>query len=120
MNIPPQTKPAIWGVIGGAALCAIVGFGWGGWVTGATARKEAAVSAHEARVAALAPICAQRFRSQSDAAGKLAALAKANSWDRADVVIKSGFAVMPGSKEANSDVAGACAQLLTKTETNKS
>jgi hypothetical protein len=120
MNVPAQTKPAIWGAIGGALLCAIVGFAWGGWVTGSTAREEAAVAAHQARVAALAPICAQRFRNQDDAAAKVADLAKASFWDRADVVVKSGSAMMPGSKEADRDVARACAAILTKTATNKS
>ncbi len=120
MNIPTQTKPALWGAVGGAVLCAIVGFSWGGWVTGGTARQEAAESAHDARVAALAPICAQRFRGQGDAAAKIAELAAASSWDRADVVMKSGYALMPGSKEADSDVARTCAQILTKDATGKS
>ena len=120
MKIPPQTRPALWGAVGGAVLCAVVGFSWGGWVTGRTAHQEAAESAHDARVAALAPICAQRFRGQSDAAARIAQLAAANSWDRADVVIKSGFVVMPGSKEPDSDVARTCAQILTRGATGKS
>jgi hypothetical protein len=120
MNIPTQTKPALWGAIGGALLCAIVGFAWGGWVTGSTAREEAAAAAHESRIAALAPICAQRFRSQDDSAARLAALAKADFWDRADLVVKGGFAVLPGSKEPDRDVARACAEMLTRTATSKS
>jgi len=120
MRIPPQTKPAIWGAIGGALLCAIVGFAWGGWVTGSTAREEAAAAAHEARIAALVPICVQRFKSQDDAAARLAALAKANFWDRADLIVKSGSAALPGSKETDRDVARACAEILTKTATSKS
>ncbi len=120
MTIPSQTKLVVWGAIGGALLCAIVGFAWGGWVTGSTAREEAAVAAHDARIAALAPICVQRFKSQDDAAAKLAALVKANSWNRADLVVKSGSAVLPGSKEADRDVARACAELLTNTATSKS
>ncbi|WP_422002424.1 alpha/beta fold hydrolase [Reyranella sp.] len=120
MKIPSQTKPVIWGAVGGAILCAVVGFSWGGWVTGATARKEAAVAATDSRVAALAPICAQRFRAQDDASAKIAALAKADWWDRSKAVEKSGFAVMPGSKEADSDVARACAEILAKSAPGKS
>lgn len=114
MNIPAQTKPAIWGAIGGALACAVIGFSWGGWVTGSTASKEAAVSAQDARVAALAPICAARFRAQVDATEKVAQLAAASYWERADVVEKSGAAMMPGSKEVDDDVARACAQILMK------
>jgi hypothetical protein len=120
MKIPAQTKPALWGAIGGAVLCAIVGFAWGGWVTGSTARKEAAAAAYDSRIAALAPICVRRFRSQDDAAARLAALAKADFWDRADLVVKSGSAALPGSKETDRDVARACAEMLTKTATSKS
>ena len=80
--------------------------------------REAAEAAHEARVAALAPICAQRFRDQKDAAAKITSLSKANFWDRTDVVGK--FAIMPGSKEADQDVARACADILTTPATSKS
>jgi len=120
MKIPAQTKPAIWGAIGGALLCAIVGFSLGGWVTGSTARKEAAAAAYDSRIAALAPICVQRFRSQDDAGARLAALAKANFWDRADLIEKSGAAALPGSKETDRDVARACAEILTETTTSES
>ena len=120
MKVPSQTKPVIWGAIGGAVLCAVVGFSWGGWVTGTTARKEAAVAANDSRVAALAPICAERFRAQGDASAKIAELAKADWWDRANVIEKGGFAVMPGSKDASSDVARACAEMLAKPASGKS
>jgi hypothetical protein len=112
MPLPTNTKPMVWGAVIGAAACMIVGFTWGGWVTGGTARKDAAVAAHDAVVTAVAPICAERFRAQGDAAAQIAALAKASSWERGSVVEKSGFALMPGSKTTDSDVARACAELL--------
>ena len=34
MKFPTNTKPLLWGAVGGAAACMIVGFSWGGWVTG--------------------------------------------------------------------------------------
>ena len=47
MEISKETKaavkPALWGAAAGAIALAIVGFNWGGWVTGGTAefdRKE--------------------------------------------------------------------------------
>lgn len=112
MNIPKETKPMIWGVVIGAALCAVLGFTWGGWVTGNTARKDAGIAAHNATVAALAPFCAERFRAQDGATAKIAELAKASTWERSNVVEKSGFAVMPGSKSSDSDIARACADLV--------
>ena len=119
MNIPKDTKPMIWGAVVGAAACAILGFTWGGWVTGSTARKDAGVAAHNATVVALAPFCAERFRAQGDAPAKMAELAKASTWERTTVVEKSGFAVMPGTKSNDSDIARACVDILLAPVTPK-
>jgi hypothetical protein len=119
MNLPKDTKPMLWGAVGGAVIVAVLGFTWGGWVTGSTARKDAGVAAHNAMVAALAPICAERFRAQGDSPAKIAELAKASSWERGSVVEKSGFAMMPGSKTADTDVARACAEILATPATPK-
>jgi pimeloyl-ACP methyl ester carboxylesterase len=115
MQFPTYTKPLVWGFIGGAVACMIIGFSWGGWVTSSTAREHTTAVAHDAVVAALAPICAERFRTQSDGPAKIAELAKASSWERGSVVEKSGFALMPGGKTADmdvADVARACADIL--------
>jgi alpha/beta superfamily hydrolase len=119
MKFPTNTKPLLWGAAIGAVACMIVGFSWGGWVTGGTARKDAAVAARDAVVMALAPICAEKFRAQGDAAAQIAALSKTSTWERGSVVEKSGFALMPGSKTADSDVARACAELLAAPVTPK-
>jgi hypothetical protein len=112
MNIPVNTKPWIQGAFVGAVAAMIIGFSWGGWVTGGTSGKQSASAAHDATVAALAPICVDRFRAQGDASAKLAELTKASSWERGNLVEKSGFALMPGSKTADTDVARACAEIL--------
>jgi len=119
MRMPTNTKPLIQGAVLGAIACAVIGFAWGGWVTGGTARKDAGVAAHNATVVALAPFCAERFRAQGDASARMAELAKASTWERTTVVEKSGFAVMPGSKSNDSDIARACAELLMAPATPK-
>jgi hypothetical protein len=119
MQFPTNTKPMVWGAVVGAVACMIVGFSWGGWVTGGTARKDAATAAHDAVVVALAPICAAQYRAQSDGPAKIAELAKASSWERGSVVEKSGYALMPGSKTTDSDVARACAEMLATPPTPK-
>jgi hypothetical protein len=113
MNLPTNTKPWIQGLVVGAIIATIVGFNWGGWVTGGTADKQAVTAAHDATVAALASICVDRFRAQSDAASKLGELSKVNMWERGGVIERSGFALMPGSKTTDGDVARACAETLT-------
>jgi hypothetical protein len=113
MNVPTNTKPWIQGAVVGAIAVAIAGFSWGGWVTGGSATKQATVAAHDATVVALAAICVDRFRSQGDAAVKIGELVKTSSWDRGGFIERSGFAIMPGSKTADSDVARACAEILS-------
>jgi hypothetical protein len=112
MNMPTNAKPWIQGAVVGAIAAAVIGFSWGGWVTGGTATKNSVAASHDAVVAALAPICVERFRAQPDALVKADALVKTSTWERGDMIAKSGFATMPGSKTADSDVARACAEIL--------
>jgi hypothetical protein len=119
MKLPTNTKPWIQGAVVGAVATAIIGFSWGGWVTGGSADKRAAVASRDATVVALASICADRFGAQADAPAKLVELAKANSWERGNVIERSGFALMPGNKAVDSDVARACAERLAAAATPK-
>jgi hypothetical protein len=101
----------------GAALGAFatlgIGFSWGGFMLGSTAKTLADSTASSAVVAAIAPICADQFQHSADAAVNLTALKKTDSWQQAAYVEKGGWAVMPGSKEADSGVPQACAALLS-------
>jgi alpha/beta superfamily hydrolase len=117
MEMPKNISTILWSAAGGAAAAMIVGFSWGGWVTGGSARTAQTSASHDAVVVALAPICADRFRAQSDSATKIAELAKSSSWDRGNVVAKSGYATMPGSKDPDSDVARACGEMLANPAT---
>lgn len=108
MDISSQVKPAIVGAIGGAAALAIIGFGWGGWVTEGRAEADANLRV----VAALAPICVVQFQRAADAPTKLDELKKVSTWSQADFVEKAGWATMPGSTAPGSGVAKACAGLL--------
>jgi hypothetical protein len=48
-------------------------------------------------VRVLAPICADRFQHSADVGANLAALMKADSWDRDDIITKAGWVTFPGS-----------------------
>jgi hypothetical protein len=117
MEISKETKaavpPALWGAAAGAIALAIVGFNWGGWVTGGSAETLAKSRAATAVVAALTPICVEKFRQAADASANLAEMKKAAYvWDQSKFVEKGGWATMPGSTEPNSAVARACAESL--------
>ena len=105
-------KPAIWGAVGGAIALLIVGFSYGGWVTAGTADQMAQQRSDTAVAAALAPVCADRFRQHADAGANLAALKKVDSWRQGAYIEQGGWATMPGSATANSAVARLCAEML--------
>ncbi|CAN5264236.1 hypothetical protein BH10PSE7_BH10PSE7_38110 [soil metagenome] len=107
-------KSALYGAAGGAAVLAIVGFGWGGWVTGGTSQKNADNKAGEAVVLALAPICVENFRRAPDAGVQLVNLQKLSSYDRSGFVEKGGWASTLGDKSAKSAVTRACADSLAR------
>ena len=117
MEVSKETRaavrPASWGAATGAIALAIVGFSWGGWVTGGTAETLATNRAATAVVAALTPVCVDKFRQAADASANLAEMKKATYlWDQSKFVEKGGWATMPGSTQANSAVAKACAESL--------
>ncbi|MCH8999084.1 MAG: hypothetical protein IID48_12620 [Proteobacteria bacterium] len=109
-----KIKPGAWGAIGGAVVLAIIGFAWGGWVTGGTAQKMAEELAQKTVVARLAPICVEQYNQDSEKDQKLEELKEEGSWKRGNYVVKQGWATMPGEKEADSKVAKKCAELLVE------
>jgi len=114
MKMPIEAYPALWGVVGGAAALSIACFGWGGWVTGGKAETASLQRADKAVVAALAPVCVEKFNQASDVSANLVAFKKVDSWSQGEFVEKGGWATLPGSNspEQVSAVAKACAQLL--------
>ncbi|MDH3664211.1 MAG: hypothetical protein OEU92_30060 [Alphaproteobacteria bacterium] len=109
-----KAKPILMGAVGGAVALAIVGFGWGGWVTGGTADEMAEDRAGTAVVAALAPICVAQFQQQSGFDGRLSELSEIRSFQRATYIEDGGWSTMPGSEAGNKDVARACAEMISE------
>jgi len=116
-KLPAQTSPFLWGALSGAIALAIVGFGWGGWVTGGTAQKNSLARVDEATVSLLVPICVAQFRASVGAKGQLVALKATETWKQAEYVEKGGWATMPGAAsgaEPNRAVLSGCAEALNK------
>jgi hypothetical protein len=105
-------KRLVQGAAAGALATIIIGFNWGGWTLGSTAAKDAEDSAKKAVVAALAPVCVDKFQRASDASANLAELKKVSSYEQGSFVEKGGWATLPGAETANSAVAQACADML--------
>ena len=95
----------------GAVATIVVGFNWGGWSLGSTADKMAREQSEVAVVAALAPVCADKFRALPDAEAKKVALSKVDSWKRAEEFPKE-FVTLPGETYPSSALVTACYALL--------
>jgi hypothetical protein len=108
----PTKTIVFWSWIASVILTMIIGFAWGGWVTGGTARSMAETLADEAVVKRLAPMCVTQFKQGLGKDQKLQELAKTDSWQRSEYVEKQGWATMPGEEKPDSKVASECARLL--------
>ena len=109
MPTPQWLKPGLYGAACGAIAVTVIGFNWGGWVTGGTARQMASEQARTEVVTALTSICLDQSKRDPQLAERVALLKAASSYERGDLVMKNGWATMPGTSEGNRLVAIACA-----------
>ena len=96
----------------------VIGFSWGGWMTGGTANKLAADQADTAVMAALMPVCVEKFMQNSDAKANLAILQKiSTNWEQGQYLEKGGWATRPGAASSDYQLARACAEKLVQAKT---
>jgi hypothetical protein len=106
------------GIVIGAIASMVIGFSWGGWMTGGTANRLAAEQADTAVVAALTPICVGKFLQNSDAEANLAVLKKiSTNWEQGDYLQKGGWATRPGATSSDYRLGRACAEKLLQVKT---
>ena len=106
------------GIATGAIASMVIGFSWGGWMTGGAASKLAAERADTAVVVALTPICVEKFLQNSDAKSNLAILQKISSnWEQGQYLEKGGWVTQPGATSSDYHLARACAEKLVQVKT---
>jgi hypothetical protein len=114
-----------WACAGSAMAATIVGFSWGGWVTGGSAREMAEKSAAQARQELATVVCVDRFMAAPDAGTQLGALKEITSPSaQGKFVEEGGWAIIvpassPTDYKARADhreAAGRCAEELAKRE----
>lgn len=108
MSTPEWLKPGIYGAAAGAVAVSIIGFSWGGWMTGGSASKMATSMARDEVTLAMVPICLEISRLDPDRVAKLATIRSASTYNRRDAVMEAGWATVPGSESPNRDLAAAC------------
>ena len=115
-----------WACAGSVIVATVVGFSWGGWVTGGSARDMAADSAAQARQELAAIVCVDRFMAAPDVGVQLTALKEITSpYAQGKFVEEGGWALIvpastPADRQASSNdrkAAGLCAEELSKRET---
>ena len=107
-----KIKIGVWGAICGAILTMIIGFAWGGCVTGGTAQSRAEKMAADAVVARLVPMCVAQFNQDKEKDKKLKELKEKSRWERDTYVKEQGWATMPFEKEPDLSVAEKCAEQI--------
>ena len=118
-----------WACAGSVIVATIVGFSWGGWVTGGSARETAANAAAQARQEMAAVVCVDRFMAAPDVGVQLTALKDIeSSYAQGKFVQDGGWAtIVPTSSAADRKAtaaasaddrkaAGLCAEELAKRE----
>ena len=87
-------------------------------MTGGTANRLAAERADTAVVAALTPICIEKFLQNGNAKANLTVLQKiSTNWEQGDYLEKGGWATRPGATSPDYQLARACAAKLIEAKT---
>jgi hypothetical protein len=92
------------GIAFGAVAAMTIGFVWGGWVTGGTARSMTAMAESSGRMSVLVPICVAQFTAAEGAVTKFKA---AGSYSRDNVI--SEYVKTVAANSMDYSLARACA-----------
>ncbi len=112
MTLPEWLKPGLYGAAVGAIAVSIIGFSWGGWMTGGAANEVAENMAQAERTSALVPTCLAMSLADPARVAKLAVISSAPSYQRGAAIMEAGWATAPGMDAPDRDLAKACQDVL--------
>jgi hypothetical protein len=116
-DLQPSKTMLFWSCAGSVVVALVVGFTWGGWVTGGTARDMAETAGDDSRYELASVICVEKFLAAPDAQDQLAELkAIDSSYRQRQFIEAGGWAVMPNKDDAARQAADLCAKVLTNLE----
>lgn len=108
----PSKAIWFWSLAGAVVLTTVVGFTWGGWTTGGSAREMANSAAEDAQNNLVASACVERFLAAADAPTQLAALKAESSWKRGNMLEAGGWVTMAGFEGQPKSAARLCSDRL--------
>jgi len=110
----PSKTILVWACVATAVATIVIGFNWGGWVTGGTSRIAASTAGDSARGELASAVCVERFNAATDAAAKLVEFkAITDSYKKRQFVEAGGWATMPGQTTADSRGVQGCVTALS-------
>ena len=113
----PSKTVLFWSCAACVVLTMIVGFSWGGWVTGGTAQQMVEDATEQTTEQLAATLCVERFMGAQDAGVQLASLKEiTSSYRQSEFIEDGGWATLPGADEANAEGADLCAERLAEME----
>jgi hypothetical protein len=116
-DLQPSKTMLFWSCAGSVAVALVLGFTWGGWVTGGTAREMAATAGDASRYELASVICVEKFLAAPDAQAQLTELKGiSSSYRQRQFIEAGGWAVMPTKDTAARQSAELCAKVLTNLE----
>ena len=116
-DLQPSKTMLFWSCAGSVVVALVVGFTWGGWVTGGTAQDMAQTAGDDSRYELASVICVEKFLAAPDAQAQLTELkAIDSSYRQRQFIEEGGWAVMPSKDKATRQAADLCAKVLTNLE----
>ena len=112
MHMPDWTKPALVGAAAGAVVLAILGFTWGGWVTGGTAQDMADKQIQSAVASALTPYCVLKSQTDPNRVAVQGELDAASNYQHQTIIEKAGWATPLGEDAPSHQLARSCLTAL--------
>jgi alpha/beta superfamily hydrolase len=103
-------RHGLWGAAAGAVALAVVGFSWGGWVTGSTARAQADAAVWSA----LLPVCADAILADPVAVAEL----KTKRVSDYDDVVRDHLKTIANRTDMNFAFRRDCGQAIAARMTN--
>jgi hypothetical protein len=104
-----------WACVATVVATLVVGFTWGGWVTGGTANQMAAQARIEARAQLAASVCVERFAKGPDSTAQLATLKGSDTWKRDSFIDDGGWTTLAGMDKPVPGAASLCVRQLLDT-----
>jgi hypothetical protein len=109
-KIRPTKTIVFWFVVATVVLTIVIGFVWGGWITGSTAQQ----MTNDAITQRLSSVCVGQYDQDLGKIQKLRELKETSSYQRDDYVKEQGWATMPGEEKPDNKVADTCAKQLVE------